>query len=228
MRRLCLLAAAATLAAMPALAQGFQPGDRVHIGLNGKDGTVLSVDGQNGNGGMQLKVHVDGAAYPPNVGVMYDAYTAQVTLIGHGAPPAPAMAMRPATAPGGGGMSASTAPPGNVAVSAASCQQAIRANYPTTGADQTRMFNFQAFNATGPAPYESIYKGDKMLGARGHGVMAMSIEAQFQVVTRYQDPNADDRIQSVHAHYKCYNMGGGIVAEKLDEMGSGISYAHKR
>jgi len=73
-----------------ALAQGaFQVGDRVHIGLNGKDGTVVGLNGMLGNGAQSLRVHVDGAAYPENVGLIYDSITNQVTKIGHVTPPAP-------------------------------------------------------------------------------------------------------------------------------------------
>src|SRR3569833_340928 len=78
------------LVSSAAFAQGaFQAGDRVHIGLNGKDGTVVGLNGTLGNGAQSLKVHVDGAAYPDNVGITYDSTTNQVTKIGHVAPPAP-------------------------------------------------------------------------------------------------------------------------------------------
>lgn len=217
-----LLACAVTAQA----AQTFQPGDRVHIGLNGKEGTVLEVGQPLMNGGTMIKVHVDGAGYPPNVGVVYDSATSQVTVTGHGTT-APAIAVAaPAAAPGA---SASTLPPGKVPPSAASCQQAIRANYPTTGDDQTRMFNFQTFQVTGNGAYESVYKGDSMLGARGHVMQALSITAKYQVITRYRDPNADDRIQSVEAHFKCYNSAtsGDLVVEKLDQVSGDISYARK-
>ena len=220
---------ALALAAGPALAQGFQVGDRVHIGLNGKDGTVLLVGGLNGNGGTQLKVHVDGAAYPPTVGLVYDSMTAQVTVIGHGAAPVAAPGpMAPRMASG----DSNPRPPGKAPVTAANCQQAIRADHPPTGADQSISVKFLSFEMSGMAPYEDVYKGDTMLGAHGHVLQAATIHAKYQVLTHFASPAADDQLRTYDAHFKCFQAvpSGELTAKMTDRLPGGetAQYIHKQ
>lgn len=222
------LALAATATA--ALAADFQVGDRVHIGLNGKDGTVLSVGQKLMNGGTYIKVHVDGAAYPADVGLNYDTMVAQVSVIGHagsGARMAP-----PPPRPAAGGVVGNNRPPGHVPVSVANCQQAIRANYITTGDDQTIQVNFLAFQNLGMGPYESVYKGDKMLGAHGHVMQAMRIHAKYTVLLHFADPLADDQLRTYDANFRCYVTvtSGELIAEMTDRLPGGehATYIHKR
>ena len=225
---------AATLAfaasATAALAADFQVGDRVHIGLNGKDGTVLAVGQKLMNGGTYIKVHVDGAAYPTDVGLMYDTAAAQVSVIGHGAPGG-RMATGPAR-PAPGAVAGNNQPPGHVPVSVANCQQAIRANYITTGDDQSIRVTFLTFQNRGISAYESVYKGDKMLGAHGHVMPAMSIHAKYTVLLHFADPLADDQLRTYDANFRCYDTAtsGELVAEMTDRLPGGehATYIKKR
>ena len=81
----------------------------------------------------------------------------------------------------------------------------IRANYVTTGDDQTIRVVFSNFQITGRGAYESVYKGDSMLGARGHVMQALSIHAKYQVLLHFADPLADDQLRTYDANFKCYN-----------------------
>jgi hypothetical protein len=81
-----LLFVAALLAGGSALAQQqFQVGQKVHIGLNGKDGTIISVGQQMMNGGTSICVHLDsmGTAFP-NSCITYDTMVSQITPSGGG------------------------------------------------------------------------------------------------------------------------------------------------
>lgn len=216
-----------------AMAQGaqFNVGDRVHIGQSGKDGTVLGVGVKMMDGGTYIKVHVDGAAYPANVGVMYDTAMAQITVIGHAGAANAAKAAPPRGNPMGA-VTANNQPAGRVPPSAANCQQAIRANYVTTGDDQTINVKFLGFAASGPSSYESVYKGDHMLGARGHVMQALTIHAKYQVLLHFADPLADDQLRTYDAKFKCYNtvQTGELIAEMTDRLPGGetAQYIHKQ
>ena len=86
MRKLCFVAAAIALAASSAFAQmaapmQWQVGQRVLVGLNGQQGTIIEIQvPQMMNGGALVKVHLD--SMPPNfpnIGISYDTVVAQVT-----------------------------------------------------------------------------------------------------------------------------------------------------
>ena len=238
-----LLIAGLCAAAIPALAADFEVGDRVHIGSTGKDGVILAVGDRMMNGGTNIKVHVDGAAYPPNVGLMYDTVTYQVTVTSRGghagtlsdpyplpgqARPAPA---RPAPLPANIRPEQSY-PPGKVAPSQASCQQAIRANYPRTGDDQIVNVTFQYFQITGSGTHEAIAQNDKMLGARGHMVQSLAITTKFQVLRHFASPNADDQLRTFEGKYECYNSAttGDLVIEQTQSLpgtSEHATYIHK-
>ena len=200
-----------------AIAADFAAGDRVHIASANKDGTVLAVGQKMMDGGTSIKVHVDGAAYPSDVGIAYDSAMSQITVIGHGASPSKFTAN---PSPQGGGVNSNSRPPGHVAPSAASCQQAIRANYVATGDDQAINVKFSVFQILGNGSYESVYKGDNMLGARGHVMQALSIHAKYSVLTHFADINADDQLRTYDANFKCYNTAttGELIAEITDRL----------
>jgi hypothetical protein len=222
-----LLTAGLCAAALPALAADFAVGDRVHIGSTGKNGVVLAVGEKMMNGGTNIKVHVDGAAYPPNVGLMYDTVTYQVTVIGHGAAPGPAMAMRQAPPLPANIRPEQSYPPGKVAPNQANCQQAIRANYPATGDDQIVNVNFQAFQITGSGTHEAILAQDKMLGARGHQVRSLAIYTKFQVLRHFESPNADDQLRTFEGRFECYNSAttGDLVIEETQRLPGSSEHA---
>jgi hypothetical protein len=215
-----------------AVAADFTVGDRVHIAQAGKDGTVLAVGDKMMDGGANIKVHVDGAAYPADVGIMYDTAMARITVIGHGAGNAARAAAPRARPPQMGTVVANNRPPGHVPPSVANCQQAIRANYVATGDDQTIQVTFLAFENKGSSAYESVYKNDKILGAHGHVMRAMSIHAKYQVLTHFADPLADDQLRTYDGNFKCYDTAttGELVAEMTDRLGGGehATYIKKR
>ncbi len=122
-------------------------------------------------------------------------------------------------------------PPGSVAVSTQSCQQAIRANFPQAGADTTQIVNFRNFSMGTPQSYNAVYAGDlKAPYGQGHTVQATPIDTQFSVTTRYTDPNADDVVQNYTAKYMCYRTAttGEVIAEEVQRTPAGYpTYAHK-
>lgn len=204
----------------------FRPGDRLHIIRSGKDCTVLEVQQRLYNGGYMLKVHEDGAGYASNQGVVIDTGVNPVSLISHGALPSPGAAQPMASGP----VNANNQAPGRVAPSDASCQQAIRANHPASGADQTINVKFLEFQSSGLGAYVERYQGGSSTG--GHPVKAMSIHARYQVLTHFADPYADDQLRTYDAHFKCYNhfAGGELTAEMTDRLPGGehAEYIKKR
>ena len=230
MKRVISVLMAMLGASLPALAADFAVGDRIHIAQSNKDGTVLAVGEKMMDGGTNIKVHVDGAAYPADVGTMYDTAMARITVTGHGG----ATSVAGASATRGNQVAATgnNQRPGHVPPTAANCQQAIRANYVTTGDDQTINVKFLIFAASGPSAYESVYKGDQMLGARGHVMQALTIHAKYQVLLHYADPLADDQLRTYDGNFKCYNtvQTGELIAEMTDRLPGGetAQYIHKR
>lgn len=217
--------------ARAAWADDFAVGDRVHIGNAGKEGTVLAVGQRLTDGGTYLKVHVDGAAYPAEVGLMYDSMVAQVTVVGHGGA-RDAAAVVPAS-PVAVGAAADSRPPGHVAPSAEACKQAIRANYPAAGDDQAITVTFLAFEISDGGAYTATYAGDLQAPyGRGHVVQAMSVHARYRVLTHYADPNADDLSRTYDAKFKCYDTAatGELIAEMTERLPGGehATYIPKR
>ena len=206
-----------------AAAAAFKVGDRVIIGSTQATGVVIAVGQPLTDGGTMIKVHLDSLAPGfPTVGAWYDSATSNVTVTGSGAPPAQSpsggpivahpVARHPQAAPGG----SNTAPPGAVPVSADACKQAIRANYPPGGSDQTMTIDFQSFEMSGLRPYEAVYANDLAPPAgRGHTVQAAPVHAKFTVLTHYADPNADDELRTYDANYMCYRSAtsGALVVE---------------
>jgi len=204
----------------------FRPGDRIRIIRTGHDCIVLEVQRRLYNGGYMLKVHEDGAAYPPTAGVVIDTGVTPVAMIGHGALPSPGA--QPAMA--SGPVSANNQSPGRVPPSPAACQQAIRARHPAGGADQTINVKFLDFQSSGLGAYVERYNRGN--SDAGHSVRAMTIHARYQVLTHYSNPNADDELRTYDGHFKCYNqtMGGDLTAEMTDRLPGGehATYIHKR
>ncbi|HTR86276.1 MAG TPA: hypothetical protein VMI56_17465 [Reyranella sp.] len=83
----------------PAGAQGqqFHVGDRVHIGLNGDNGTIVEILTALANGGVLVKIKRDSNGFV----MTYDTMVAAVTMAGGGQAPAAPQAQRPAVPPQG-------------------------------------------------------------------------------------------------------------------------------
>lgn len=218
-----------------AQAADFKVGDRVLVGSTQDRGTVIEVGQNLADGGTMVKVHLDklGDNFP-NVGVWYDSAMSRVTVTGAGpAPAAPphnqqgALPAPPRAAPPPAG--SSTRPAGKVAISTPNCQQAIRANYPPGGADQTMTINFLNFQIGGPQAYTATYANDQ--GGVGHTVQAAPVHAKYTVLTHYADPKADDELRTYDANYMCYNAvpSGDLVVEMVSRLPGGETpqYIHK-
>jgi hypothetical protein len=238
-RAIALGAMAWLLASGPASAADFKVGDRVTVGSTGDQGTVIEVGQKLADGGTMVKVHLDKlGAGSPTVGVWYDSAMSKVTGGGGTAPvttaptapPNQQGALPPPTpprtaptapnAPAGGGTNST--PPGKVAISAQACQQAIRANYPPGGTDQTITVTFLSFQMSGLQAYQAVYQ-NAQFGDPGHTVQAAPIHAKFTVLTHYADPKAPDELRTYDAQYMCYRTAttGELIVEMTSRVPGG-------
>ncbi len=239
-RAVALAAVAWSIVSTAASAADFKVGDRVTVGSTGDQGTIIEVGRKLADGGTMIKVHLDklGAGFP-GVGVWYDSAMSKITGTGGTAPVTTAPtaprnqqgalappATTPRTAPAtpqvpGGGVSNST-PPGQVAVSAQACQQAIRANYPPAGTDQPIAVNFLSFQMGGLQPYQAVYQ-NAQFGDPGHTVQAAPIHAKYTVLTHYADPKAPDELRTHDAQYMCYRTAttGELIVEMTSRLPGG-------
>ncbi|HYM31864.1 MAG TPA: hypothetical protein VEU47_11215 [Candidatus Cybelea sp.] len=226
-------------------AADFQVGDRVMVGSTRSSGTVIEIGQALTDGGTMVKVHLDSMSPAfPNVGVWYDSLVSKVTVVGGGAAPAPAAPAPPQPAPPAPqdqkgalpppaappAVGSNTAPPGKVPVSAQACMQAIRANYPPAGADQTITVNFQTIQISGPQSYTATYANDN--NGVGHTVQASPVHAKYTVLTHFADPSADDILRTYDANYMCYRTAttGELIVEMTSRVPGGETptYIKKR
>lgn len=224
-----------------AQAADFKVGDRVLVGSTQDRGTVIEVGQKLADGGTMVKVHLDklGENFPA-AGVWYDSAMSRVTVTGAAAPPPAAPAAPPhnqqgalpAPLPRGGQPLAgsNTRPAGKVVANTQNCQQAIRANYPPGGADQTMTIKFLNFQIGGQQPYTATYANDQ--GGVGHTVQAAPVHAKYTVLTHYADPKADDELRTYDAQFMCYNAvpSGDLVVEMVSRLPGGETpqYIHKQ
>lgn len=228
------------IAAGSALAADFKVGDRVVVGSTGDHGTIIEVGQKLADGGTMVKVHLDklGPGFP-SVGVWYDSAMSKIAGSGGVAPAPPVpvqprqgvVAPPPAVPPAPGGGVSNSTPPGQVPISGPACQQAIRANYPATGADQTITVDFLSFDMGGQQSYEAVYQ-NAPFGNAGHTVQAAPIHAKYTVLTHYADLNAPDELRTYDVQYMCYRTpaSGELIVEMVSRLPGGetAKYINKR